>query len=248
MLVLSTLGAPERRRLRARRFRTARPEPEPTPVPTAQATVIDAVSPFEGAAEAGAWLSRAGEQEVARDLAVLNRVLHAHRVAASDPHVNALSRSHALVVRVGFGSGEEVADGRWTEARELLSSARRQRRGSALAPGVRLAALLAGRDRPLVCEELALRARLDLDQGREREAALQVLVALDAALAELQLDPAAGELAARLDELRSQRDPVAAGAQAALGGPLSEAEREAVTFALGRIEAALRARAAALPR
>jgi hypothetical protein len=184
---------------------------------------------------------------VTRDLDQQNRVLHAHRIAAADPHVHAVSRGQALVARVGFGSGEEVADGRWTQARELIAATRRQRRAAALTPGARLAAVLAGRDRALVSEELALRARLDLDQGREREAALQVLVALDAALAELQADRAGGELAERVDELRGQRDPIAAAAQAALEGPLSEAERESVAFALGRIESALRARAAAVP-
>jgi hypothetical protein len=184
---------------------------------------------------------------VTRDLAVLNRVLHAHRVAAADPHVNPVSRRQALVARVGFGSGEEVAHGRWTRARELITAERRQRRVTALTPGARLAAVLAGRDRALVSEELALRARLDLDHGRDREAALQVLVALDAALAELQADPGTGELAGRLDELRAQRDPIARAAQAALGGSLAEDERASVAFALERIEAALRARAAAAP-
>ena len=64
-----------------------------------------------------------------------------------------------------------------------------------LTPQARLAAVLSARERPLVCEELTLRARLDLDHGRGREAALQLLVALDAALAELQADPAADALA-----------------------------------------------------
>jgi hypothetical protein len=247
VLVLSTLGAPQRRRLRrARRSRPARPEP--AAISTARVTVVDAAAPFAGHAEAGTWLDRAGEDEVARDLAVLNRILHAHRVAVADPHVNPVSRRQALVARIGFGSGEEVALGDWTQARELIATDRRQRRVAALTPGARLAAMLAGRDRALVCEELALRARLDLDQGREREGALQVLVALDAALAELQSGPQAAELAARLDELRTQRDPIARAAQAALGGPLSGDERASVAFALERIEAVLRARAAATSR
>jgi hypothetical protein len=44
-------------------------------------------------------------------------------------------------------------------------------------------------------------------------------------------------------ELRDQRDAVAAAAQTALAGPLSNGELEAVTHVLSRIEAALRARA-----
>jgi hypothetical protein len=51
-----------------------------------------------------------------------------------------------------------------------------------------------------------------------------------------------------VDELRAQRDRIAGAAQSALAGALSETERESVAFTLGRIEAALRARAAASPR
>jgi len=114
-----------------------------------------------------------------------------------------------------------------------------------LEPQARLAAVLNGRERALACEELTLRARLDLDGGRDREAALQVLIALDAALAELAIDPTAPLLGERLNELRDQRDGVALAAQAALGGPLPTADLQAVTFALSRIEATLRARAVA---
>ena len=140
-----------------------------------------------------------------------------------------------------------MAEGRWTAAKELTVPEGRRRRARILAPQARLAALLGARDAVLACEELALRARLDLDQGRPREAALQLHVALDAALAELAGDPHAAELAGRLDELRGQREPVAGAAQAALSGPLSEADASAVAFALERVEAALRARAAARP-
>jgi hypothetical protein len=250
VLVLSTEGAPERRRLRGRRprRRKAPPGPGPTPVPTARATIIEVTRPFAATEEAAGWLRTAGEAELAADLALLNRVLHAHRIVAADPHVNAVSRTQALVARVGFGSGEEVADGQWTDARVLVPGAPRERRVDALTPNARLASVLGGRDSVLASEELALRARLDLEHGREREAALQVLVALDAALAELQRDPASAELARRVDELRAQRDPIAHAAQAALGGALSEAEREDVAFALERIESALRARAAASSR
>ncbi len=114
-----------------------------------------------------------------------------------------------------------------------------------LHPQARLAAVLNGRERSLACEELALRARLDLDHGREREAALQVLVALDTALAELARDLTAPSLSDRLAELRGQREAVGEAAQAALAGSLEPSQREAVAFALARIEAALRARAVA---
>ena len=95
----------------------------------------------------------------------------------------------------------------------------------------------------LACEELTLRARTDVDHDRDREAALQLLVALDAALAELPVDPHAASLADRLAELRGRREAVAAAAQTALSGPLDDAARKVVVETLGRVEAALRARA-----
>ena len=117
-----------------------------------------------------------------------------------------------------------------------------------MAPQERVAALLTGRDVTLACEELALRARLDLDQGRQREAALQARVALDAALAELESWRDEAGLEARLEELRERRGAVAAAAEAALQGGLEPAAVTAVDAALGRLEAALRARSATLRR
>ena len=245
VIVLATLGAPERRRMAARRRpREAPPEPPPTPVTTGRATVIEAGSRLPGPAEAEAWLAAAGDPELDRGLEVLNRALQAFRLVSADPHQHTVSRGQALVTRVGFGVGEQVADGLWTQARELPAPTVRQQRSRVLTPQARLAAVLGAREGVLVTEELTLRARLDLDQGRSREAALQVLVALDAALAELPGDPAAPALTERLEELRSLRKPVTTAAQSALGGPLSEDDRETVVHALGRIEAALRARAA----
>jgi hypothetical protein len=249
VLVLATLGAPERRRISARRrSRKAQPEPEPTPVATARATIIDVGSPLDAADQAAAWLTRAGEVEFGHDLAVLNRTLHAYRLATADPHLHAVSRHDALVARIGYGAGEQVADGLWTDARELLEApGGRRRRQQQLGAQARLAAVLTGRRSPLATEELTLRARLDLDQDRPREAVLQTLVALDAALAELPGDSGAPALSDRLEELRSLHDGVSAAARGALTGSVDAAGLQAATHALGRIEAALRARAAALP-
>jgi hypothetical protein len=197
--------------------------------------------------EASTWLRGAGEEYLAADLAVLNRTLHGHRLATADPYVGPIARDQLLVARIGFGLGEEVADGLWTEARELILKKGWQRRSKVLQPQARLAALLGGHDRGLACEELVLRARLDVDHERWREGALQVMVALDAAIAELAVDPAADTLQERLAELREQRDPIAHAAQAALAGAVAEDQREDVAYALGRIEAALRARAVARP-
>jgi hypothetical protein len=244
VIVFATLAAPERRRqLATRKHREALPEPEPTPVATGRATIIEVGEPLLDLERARAWLRGAGEDELAAGLAVLNRALHAFRVVTTDPYLHPVSRRQALVARIGFGAGEQVADGLWTNARELVLTGARLRRARVLHPQARLAAVLGARQPPLACEELTLRARLDLDHGREREAALQLLVALDAALAELPSESDSGALTDRLDELRGQREAVATAAQAALDGQLDDQHRDAVTFTVQRIEAALRARA-----
>jgi hypothetical protein len=107
-----------------------------------------------------------------------------------------------------------------------------------------LAALLGARDAALACEELALRARQDVDAGRRREAALQLEVALVAALAELEPWAPRGDLAGRIDELRVLRPGVQDAARSALQGGVDDDEDAAVRHALERLEAALRARTA----
>jgi hypothetical protein len=214
-------------------------------VATERATVIEVAAPLADARSAASWLSDAGEDFLDHGIQVLNRALHVFRLVTADAYVNPVSRRQALVARIGFGAGEQVADGLWTDARELIDRSPRAPRLKVLHPQARLAAVLTGREQALACEELALRVRLDLDQGRPREAALQLLVALDAAVAELATDPTAAALGDRLAELREKRASVAAAAQAALAGPLEAKQTLEIEFVLGRIEAALRARAVA---
>ncbi len=104
--------------------------------------------------------------------------------------------------------------------------------------------MLGGRDVALACEELTLRARLDVDRGRHREAALQLRVALEAAIAELEAWAATGGLADRIAELRDCRHAVGDAANRALEGGLDEEAILEVERIVGRIEAALRARTA----
>ncbi len=207
--------------------------------------MIDVAEPFAGSEPAADWLSGAGEADLGAGLAILNLALHAFRLVTADQSVHVVDRRQLLVARVGYGAGEQVADGLWADAAELVLPTGRETRSKVLHPQARLAAVLNGRERALACEELVLRARSDLDHRRGREAALQVLVALDAALAELAGSPSVADMGRRLEELRAQRDPVAQAAQAALSGPLSASQQETVAFTVGRIEAALRARAVA---
>jgi hypothetical protein len=249
VIVISTLGASQRRFMRRRRPSAAEPEPDPTPVLTTRVTLI-AAEPLADAAAAKAWLAAAGEEPAVHlDSALrdINAVIRAHRAAAADPYVREVGREQALVARLGHGDGEQVADGRWSEAIDVPFAPGREKRSAALHPQERLAAVLGGRDEILACEELILRARADLDAGNPREAALQLRVGLEAALAELDPQEAA-DMPDRLGELRATRAAVGAAANEAVTGPLSPDARETVERVVTRLEAALRARAVALDR
>jgi hypothetical protein len=224
---------------RVRRRRRSTPGGPLAPAPVTRVTVADA-TPL---ADTAAWLaSAARDPAVAGEAAaVLVRLVAAHRVATATPLPDP-DPEQALAARIGYGTGVQVAAGAWEDAVELPrpSEPRGRRRA---APGTdRLAALLSGRDAALACEELALRARADLDHARPREAALQLEAALRAALAELAGWREQGDLDRRLTELSGYSEPVAAAAAAAREGRLDPAGVEAVTAALARLEAALRAR------
>jgi hypothetical protein len=245
VIALKTLGAPERRMIGSKRVRKVA-EAEPEPVPTARVTLI-AAEPFASTLEAEAWLAAlkrdrdALVEEARLGTAELNRMLRAHRAAAADPwSAVEVSPSHALVVRVGYGVGDLVAEGRFDDALELprteVDALSRGRRGDTIGPGERLAAILSGRDELMACEELVLRARADLDAHRPREAALQARIALEAVLAELPsgLDP----------ELANCRAEIGDAANAALKGDPPEHLHHAVAHAVERMERALRRRPA----
>jgi len=238
VLVLSTLGAPERRLLQRSKFRPVEAS-DPEPVPTARATVVRA-TPFRSDSDAAAWLSGADlDEEVGAAVLLLNRALHAHRVAAADPYVTEVSAERALVVRIGYGSGDELADGRYGEALELPRTTRRRSKRSMEAPEERFAALLGGREEVLPAEELVLRARADLNAGRLAEAALQARVAIEALLAagiaSSESGPAGGSLAAH-------RDAIASAANAALRGELPGDSAAALEEAVAAMEHALKKR------
>jgi len=247
VVVLATEHAPARGgrgRRRRRRPRPIGPQPAPAAVSTTRATLIAARS-FGDEREAVSWLERVdAEAEVAAAIAALNGLLHLHRTATADPTVREIGRRQALVARIGVGEGEQVADGRFARALELPLPPVPRHRGAALRPEERLAALLSGRDAALACEELTLRARADLNADRRREAALQLRVALAAALRELTPWAPRADLARRIAELDALRPTVEAVAASALEGGVDDERTAQVAHALGRLEAALRARSA----
>jgi hypothetical protein len=195
VLVLQRLGAAALGERRRRRGRPVPADPEPAPLALTRATVIRAAIPFEAQTDAARWLDEAGETDdtvealATEAVAILNRALHAQAVASADPYGRQLSPEHAERVLLGYGSGEETAGGRFTDARQVdltpRAGSRRRQREEELRPQERLAAVLRGREQLDACETLLLRARADLDAGREREAALQLRVGLEALLSEL---------------------------------------------------------------
>jgi hypothetical protein len=251
VLVLKTLGAQVSTR-RRRRPRAAKPDAEPSSLPLVRVTAIRAFAPFAEEREAERWLDEATEAEdtvdvlLAEGVALLNRALHAQAAAAADPHAHELTPERAVAARIGYGSGEETAASRFASAREVDPKAgaasRRRRRREDLRPQERVAAVLGGRERIDACETLLLRARADLDAGRDREAALQLRVGLEALLEELRgalTDPGHEE---DMASLRERRAAAGEAANAALRGELTAEQVEAVTELLEICERVLRRR------
>jgi hypothetical protein len=249
VLVVQTLGArptgrPPRRRRRPRR---TDPDDVPQEVPVTRLTVIPAESrPQDEAKRELDALSAdpaAAEEAVLDGLREANRVMRAHRIANQDPYGHEIGRMTPLAARVGFGTGAELADGRWSEAVDVPSPERRRRRADALRPQERLAELLAGREPIDVCETLLLRARADLDQDRPREAALQIGPGLEALLAELpaRAGPGQEEDLAALNDLR---EAMAEAGREALRGDLSAERAGQVAETLRICERVLRRRQA----
>jgi hypothetical protein len=241
IIVLRTTGATPRPLLGRRKPRRAEDD-EAAAVPVVRATVID-TEPLDSADAAAGWLddlrkdADAQTAAAAAAAAELNRLLRAHRAAAADPSARDVAPAGANTVRIGYGSGDQVADGQFAEAYDLPPDDDRsavRRRAAALAPDERLAAILGGRERVLAAEELVLRARTDLEAGHPREAALQARIALEALIAELDPEQAG--------DLSGDREAVGRAANEALAGDPGPELQDEVEAAVARMDAALRRR------
>lgn len=208
VLALRTLGA-ERSSSRRRRGKPVPLEREPgaSPLPLSRLTLIKAL-PFEDEEAAADWLRQVGsDDELAASLTAeaartANRALLAHRVAAPDAYAADLHPQEAVSVRFGYGSGQEVAEGRWSEALELPDSQRRGLRAQVM-DGVgaqeRIAAVLGGRDQVRPDESLLIDAERAAEEGRPELALITLGAALEA-LARAGGDP--GEARTALADLR----------------------------------------------
>ena len=218
-------------------------EPGSETVPLTSLTAIRP-EPLGDEDAAAAWLEtlrddqEAMEAVIADALLLINEAVHASRTATLDAHRADIDSEHALAVRIGFGAGDELADGRWEEAIEIPHGERR-RRAEVLRPQERIAAVLGAREHVAACELLLLRARADVDAARTREAALQVRVGLEALLAERSAFATSGqqEDLAALDERRKLTGEAA---NEALLGELSDARAAEVVETLSLCERVLR--------
>jgi hypothetical protein len=252
VLVIETLGAPSPARRRRRKPREKSSGELPDELPFARATVVRAVEAFEDEQGARSWLDATVADEEALDRLLgeaiddLNRALHARAVAGGDPSLHAVSAERAAAARVGYGNGEELAHSRFAFALAVDPtrgpSSRRRARAEELHPQQRLAAVLGGREQLDACETLLLRARIDLDAGRPREAALQLRVGLEALLIELDGaldDPAHAEDMAKLG---AHREIAIKLADSALAGDPSPEQLETLSDLLATSERVLRRR------
>ena len=247
VLVARTFGAPAppRRLRRKAKPRSADPEAAPK-VPLTELTVIDTEEIED---DASAWLATIrGDDErrnevVERAMTHAARALAARRVATADPAIPDPSLDATVAVRVGYGEGDALVDGRYEAALELPRETGRSARAAALRPQERMAALLGGRERALVCEELMLRARADLGAGRVREAALQLRVGLEALLGERDALSAPGQ-EADLGFLDGRRQITGQAANEALRGELPPERAAEMAETLAVSERILRRRAA----
>jgi hypothetical protein len=247
VLVVRVANAPPppRRRLRRRRPRRAEPGSQPRPLPVTRLTVIGtrALGTEE---EAKAWLESVREDgdlasaEIETAVVLVNRAIAGQRAAGLDPHLADVSAEGAEAVRIGYGPGVLLAEGRWEAAVEIPRG-ERKRRVEVLRPQETIAAVLAGRERIPASVTILLRARADLDAGRSREAALQLRVGLDSLLAEAEGDRHEADLAA----LGERREATEEAAREALRGELSATRVGEVADTLTLCERVLRRRRAA---
>jgi len=252
VLVVETLAAAPLPGRRRRRPQPAEAGDGPLELPLSRVTAVRVAEPLASQEEAERWLVAATDSEevvddlVAEGIALVNRALFAQGAAAGDPHFRQLTELEPNAVRIGYGSGEEVAAGRYTTARyvdvQATGASARRRRVEDLRPQERVAAVLGGRERIDACEALLLRARADLDAGRMREAALQLRVGLEALLVELAGALADPRHVEDMGELEARREGLGRAADAALRADVSVEDGERVREGIEICERVLRRR------
>jgi hypothetical protein len=199
VLIVEELGAPRARRGR-RKVKASEPG-GPDQVPVTRLTVVGE-EPMADERSAAKWMETAARDAsqraglVREAVRVVNLGLSAMRAEARDPLIQDVGATRALKVRIGYGEGDALAEGRFSEARDVPPP--RRGRLDDIDPLSRVAAVLAGRDEVHPAETFLERARLDASQGRAHEARLGLAAAREA----LRAAPSDGEakLSARIEE------------------------------------------------
>lgn len=132
---------------------------------------------------------------VERALDVINLAVRAHRVAERHPYTMEVCAGEPRVIRLGYGTPDEVVHGRWTEMYQLARRGRRARgQDLRVRDAAMVADVLAGRATLPDAVELLLGAERDIDQSRLVIAALQLRDAVSLLHAEpgatVEIDPA----------------------------------------------------------
>ncbi|MGB0121069.1 MAG: hypothetical protein WBP55_08980 [Solirubrobacterales bacterium] len=220
---------------------------KPTTVTVTTVTMIRAYEPLGTETEAQTWMSRLESDEVAQELldealTTLDRVLAAEASASGRPYAQAPALEQILTAKIGFGDGDHVSEGRFTDAMDIDArggtAGSKRERVSRTRPLARIAAIIGGKDTARACEFLVPRIRADLDAGRVLTAALTIENAMRATVVEMdpmlddpdherdldRLETMLPDLTTMTDSLLTEARPWA-GLAESLEEPLSIAER-----------------------
>jgi hypothetical protein len=232
ILVMTAVLAPQAQMRLRRKSRYVQSGSSPDEVPLMLATYVKGTEPLDDKRRAAEVLDlvRTSEDEqerwITEGMEVINLAIRAYRAGARDPYVVEVTPRDARRTRIGYGSTEELRDGGWQAAVELVPpSTRGWLKRPDLRPSETIASVLAHRKPVLECEDVLVRAYIDLDHGRTRAAAQQVRGAMALLASELSgLDgesPGAG--GAELDRRLTSAERLA---ETAVERPLAKSEIE----------------------
>ena len=246
VLVIATLGARERRLLRpAQGAAGSSPRPSPRLVPTTRATLVRGV-PLDRRRGRVAEVGAGARSRASSPCSTASCTRTASAAAA--PEVREVTLDQALVVRVGYGEGEQVAEGRWTEAVEPGEAppARRKRVVGAAPPGAPRGPARRPRRRAGLRGADAAGPRRPRRRPPSRGRAPAARRARGGASPSSRPGAGAATSTRAWPSWPASARPSDAAADAALRGGLPAETIAEVERVLGRVEAALRARSAEL--
>lgn len=192
VLQFRVVGAPPPKPILVRRARRAYDNESPRSMSVLLATLLLPSERFASKQAADAFFStirRDEEQQAAlieQAVEAINVAIRAHRAAARDPYAPEISRGEARAIRIGYGTPEQLTDGRWSEGFEPPPPrAEKLSREMRLRPAEVVSLALRRKLTVLQAEDLALRTMSDLAAGRPRSAAVQLRACIDLLVSEL---------------------------------------------------------------